>query len=252
MQFKNLSVFDAWNVTAINNSVLLDVAGTTTIDGTNTTNGSTKIVLQGNTSPGSLLNTNDLALVSGGRLELDGSIPFAAATVDQTLDIDPTSSLFGHGFVEIINDVATDVLNNRGLIEADGGELRLAATNTINPVFDLDGDDPANPGNLKAVTGDLSVFGLHVDDFDGLLEVGSGHEATFENQFEVGFDGVVRLDGSPTVPATVNGADLILGGDVIVDKLGRIGKGPLTWRRSTGPRPALAISSSPCQTAMMC
>jgi hypothetical protein len=226
MQFQNLSVFDAWNVTALQNNVLLDVDGTTTIDGTNTTAGTTKIVLQGNAGPGSLLDTKDLLLVAGGRLELDGQVPLAAVAVDQTFDIDPTSSLFGHGFVQMTNDVVTDVLNNRGLIEADGGDLHLAATNTVNPVFDLDGDDPLNVGNLKAVNGDLSVHGLHVDDFDGLLEVGSGHEATFNHQFEVGFDGVVRLDGSPTVPATINGADLILGGDVIVDKLGRIGKGP--------------------------
>ena len=54
MQFQNLSVFDAWNVTALQTNVLLDVAGTTTIDGSNTTNGSTKIVLQGSSSPGSL------------------------------------------------------------------------------------------------------------------------------------------------------------------------------------------------------
>ena len=226
MQFQNLSVFDAWNVTAINNSVLLDVDGTTTVDGSGTTAWTTKIVLQGNTAPGSLLDTNELMLINGGRLELEGQVPFAAAKVQQTAVIDVQSSLFGHGFFNIANDVITDLFINYGRIEADGGELRLAATNTVNPVFDLDGDDPLNPGDIRAIAGDLSVYGLHIGDFRGELRIGSGHEATFEHRFEVGFSGEVRLDGSTTDPATLNGADLILGGDINVDKLGRIGKGP--------------------------
>jgi hypothetical protein len=227
MQFQNLSVFDAWNVTALPNNILLDVAGTTTIDGSNTVNGATKIVLQGSVSPGSLLETDDLLLVAGGRLELEGSIPFAAAKVHQSVDIDFQSSIFGHGFFNMVNDDATDVLNNRGLIEADGGELRLAANSTASPAFDLDGDDPLNIGNLRAVTGDLSVFGLHVGDFNGLLRVGGGQRATFEHRFIVGeSSGLVLLDGNLIDPATVNGADLVLRGRVTVDKLGRVGSGP--------------------------
>jgi hypothetical protein len=229
MQFKNLSVFDAWSITALPNNIVLDVSGTTTIDGIDFAGGSTRIVLQGNAAPGSLLNTTDLMLLRGGRLKLDGQIPLAAASVDRTLEIDQSSSIFGHGFVMITNDVATDRLNNHGLIEADGGELRLAASNTVNPVFDLDGDDPTQTGNIRAVTGDLSVYGLHVGEFAGFLRVGGGHIASFEHRFVIGTSGDVRLDGNLVDPATVSGADLVLRGRVIVDKLGRVGRtGDLT------------------------
>jgi len=235
MQFQNLSVFDAWNVTALQNNVLLDVAGTTTIDGTSTSAGSTKIVLQGSSSPGSLLDTNDLLLVAGGRLELDGQVPFAAAKVGRTLDVDPNSSIFGHGFLTITNDVVTDVLNNRGLIESDGGDLRLAASNTINPVFDLDGDDPLNIGNLRAVTGDLSVFGQHVGQFAGELRVGPAHEATFDHPFTVHVDGNVLLFSNLVDTATFSGSDLVVRGDIVVDKLGRVGKGASNLVTFEGP-----------------
>ena len=231
MQFQDLNIFDGWSVTALANSITVEVFGTTRINGANNPAGQTRFVVQGGSgiTDAALLDTDSVFLSFGGRLKLDGpDLIKAGVFVETTFDIDGPSSLFGQGLVRFTNDQPTDRFINRGTIEADGNELRLFATNNINPVWDLDGDDPANPGGIEAINGDISVSGLHVDAFKGLLKVGAEHRASFDHTWTLDPLGDVFLDGGTGVrqEATLGGADVILQGPVLINKQGRIGRGP--------------------------
>lgn len=147
--------------------------------------------------------------MSGGLVDLNGG-----ATIDAGADIT------GFGTV----DVAGQSLNNNGEIIASGGLLTLQSVGV--GLLDLDGT--SGSGILRVTSGDMTVTGTQLDDFNGQMIVGSTRTLTLSSPWTLadggllGNDGLLDLNGGATDPATLAGGLATIAGDVQVSGVGFI------------------------------
>lgn len=189
------------------------------IVGTGTTGNNTELFVQPNT--GGFVDyglfVDVLNLENGAELDL---VNDAVAYIDNRLNVDELSIITGRGTIFFTGSHGFNGrrFDLRGTLRPDaGGTIRLeAATGTI----DLDGQVHNN--NLVDLTNNnsrLIVDGPLRDSFTGTIRMGSGSTLTMQNAWTLGPEpggaggaSMLRFDPGDGQTATVNGADIIIGG----------------------------------------
>jgi hypothetical protein len=142
---------------------------------------------------GGALNSNELVLMQGGLLQLNGGSAFTSnkMNIAQLAGSPIKGVATGRGTITV-----GAWLNNMGRIEASGGTLQIGRT-SISTRMDLDGDDEAQfPGELIARSNATLFLTAPVsDDFDGALLVELNGTARFNASFGLGTSGSAEVNG---------------------------------------------------------
>jgi hypothetical protein len=178
------------------------------------------------TSSRSLIANRSATVQGGGQLSVDASglllttqltvtgagsaLRMFDSTVSVVNDLSLASGglLSGFGTVQATNKVAND-----GVIEARFGTLTLdgstmlscLASDGITPVACLDLDGPLETGEIEALQGNVTVSGLLVDDFSGVIRVGAGRTIAFNNGWMLANAGRLDLGGAAGNAARLDG-----------------------------------------------
>jgi Ca2+-binding RTX toxin-like protein len=165
------------------------------------------------------------------RLEVDGSNLNAAAVHVGThgrLDVGFNSEVRAteisnreDGVIRGMGLVRTDHLDNRGVINSNGGTLRIETITPPGgivldpPEFDLDGSGPESKAvRLRALTGDLIFDGPIADFVNAEIQVGAGRRLVFSEGWTqvTAFNTDQRLEQlGGAIGATVEGASTLAG-----------------------------------------
>lgn len=155
----------------------------------------------------------DLQLTDSGDLMMDGGLARIEGQLTITSGLGLTASIDGHGTVQVF-----DLLQNDGVIRADGGALTFQFASFVPTILDLDGTGTEN-GQVLATAGDIVFAASLTDPVDSSIEVGEGRTITFVNGWELGSSGVLDFEAnlSSSTPATVNGGGATtLAGTILV------------------------------------
>ena len=182
----NLFVGESASVST--NAFRLLASGSTTIDGAFTLGGSSALI---HVNPGGELETTNLTLVNGGKLEMFGGL----ADINGTLRLsDNNATIDGYGTV----DVLTSLVNNGRINVSVGSALNFVGGAAV--VWDLDGN--AETGDLVAVSGNLSFANGSVSDaFNGSMTIGAGRTLSIGPAWTLGAGGTANFTGSGAVLA---------------------------------------------------
>ncbi len=164
-------------------------------------------------SGGLLLARSDVFVQPAGILNLSGG----DVRVDGLLGTFAEGTVKGHGQVLLV--FGPNLLINNGLIQGTGGADELFISSVGFNTLDIDGS--LENGRIEAVLGDVRFgAGTLADAFDGTLTVGAGRKFTFTQDWEVGADGDVALNGTADSPAVIAGGTVTIGGAVTADGAG--------------------------------
>lgn len=136
---------------------------------------------------GSLYETSDLHIRHDGLVEVQDD-----SDIMVNDDLLNEGTLRGYGTVEVTDNF----LNNGGLIKPRFDAL-LTITGTDGKI-NLDGQSPEE-GTVECTQGNLEVLSTLADPFGSDMLIGAGYFASFPRGWTLGINGVLTLDGGPTL-----------------------------------------------------